>query len=385
MRRGVDAARQAGDHDKAGARQFGAEVLGDARPLAEALRPPTMRDGTEGQKGDVALHGDHRRRVVEHGPAAADSPASPRNSSRAPSFAARSSSRIRVRLGRHHRRAGSAAGAGEPRQRAERRGGGAVAGEQAAVGQRADAFGAGQAQAVDVVLLAHTGWFARARAGSCCPPAEGVPLGASATPCPLAGRCAARCRRAGGGCWRGGGINQHGNRQRKLNDAGIGQPPGEKNSRRCLPGTGNGSGRLAAVDEVVTGSADREHVLEAWGLDPGRPPEGQRHVADVLKEVLAALSAAAVQDVLVGTMVYGLHASAYQAIAVLSHPPFHNSMRHRQVICSALPCRLCSAPELSCAHSLTNQQPECVSIRSWYRLVGLECWPSCCWGSARSP
>jgi hypothetical protein len=59
------------------------------------------------------------------------------------------------------------------------------------------------------------------------------------------------------------------------------------------------------------GSADLELILEeAWGPDPGSPPEGQRHVADVLTDVLAALSAARVEYVLGGTMAYGLYARA---------------------------------------------------------------------------
>jgi len=58
------------------------------------------------------------------------------------------------------------------------------------------------------------------------------------------------------------------------------------------------------------GSADLELILEAWGLDPGSPPQGPRHVADVLRDMLAALSAATVEYVLAGTMAYGLYARA---------------------------------------------------------------------------
>ena len=58
------------------------------------------------------------------------------------------------------------------------------------------------------------------------------------------------------------------------------------------------------------GSADLELLLEAWGLDPGSPPEGQRHVADVLRDALAALSAATVEYVVASTMAYGLYARA---------------------------------------------------------------------------
>jgi hypothetical protein len=78
-----------------------------------------------------------------------------------------------------------------------------------------------------------------------------------------------------------------------------------------MPSTDNGSGRhRAAVNEVLMGSADLELILEAWGLDPGSPPQGPRHVADVLRDMPAALSAATVEYVLAGTMAYGLYARA---------------------------------------------------------------------------
>ena len=189
------------------------------RPLTEALRPPTSATARSGQQGGVAEDGDHRRGVVEPGKQRRVVRRRPAASSRAPSLAVRSSSRDRIRLGRHGGRVGLAAGAGEPGQRLERGGGGAEACEQAAVGDRADALGAGQAQAVDRVSgVARTGVVCLGTGGLLLPPAL-VPRG------PVL-RLAADARLGAGEQAADVGVvadeHQHGDRQRKLNDAGIG-------------------------------------------------------------------------------------------------------------------------------------------------------------------
>jgi hypothetical protein len=59
------------------------------------------------------------------------------------------------------------------------------------------------------------------------------------------------------------------------------------------------------------GSADLESVLKGlWPFDPESLPEGRRHIADVLKDVLTALDGDQVHYVLAGTMAYSLYARA---------------------------------------------------------------------------
>jgi hypothetical protein len=59
------------------------------------------------------------------------------------------------------------------------------------------------------------------------------------------------------------------------------------------------------------GSIDLERVLEGpWPFDLGSLPEGQRHIADILKDVLMALDGAQVRYALAGTMAYSLYARA---------------------------------------------------------------------------
>ncbi len=175
------------------------------RPLTEALSPPTSATARRARRaaspctaitGGVVAPGKQRWII-----------GIPQEKEPGAGFCGAVQFADHIRLGRHHGRVGLAAGAGQPRQRSECGGGSVEACEHAAVGHRADAFGASQAQAVGVVLLAHGGVLLAHEGGwsgtgkLLLPPGHG-PVGAGPTPCR---RCAARCRRAGGGCWRGGG------------------------------------------------------------------------------------------------------------------------------------------------------------------------------------
>ena len=68
MRRGVDAARQAGDDDEArGRRAASAMSRAKRRPLAEALRAPTTATARRVSRSRVAAHAEQRRRILDRG------------------------------------------------------------------------------------------------------------------------------------------------------------------------------------------------------------------------------------------------------------------------------------------------------------------------------
>ena len=123
MRGGVDAARQAGDHDQR-ARQVGGQRLGHALAVGRGVAAAHQRPR---RGAPAARHRPARRAPAAHrpaAPAAADSRARRRRSAGAPSASTASSSRCRIGGGRDRPAAPTAAGAGQGGQRVQRRGGG---------------------------------------------------------------------------------------------------------------------------------------------------------------------------------------------------------------------------------------------------------------------
>ena len=135
-------------------------------PLAEALRPPTMRDGTGGQSVRVAASSPAPGVRRPAGRAAPGSRACPGTACARRASPAR---RVRAgaRRGRGWRGRSRAAGAGETGDRIQRRLGAEVAAQQAAIGDRPDALGARQPQRASPVrcglLAAHAGAVRRRR------------------------------------------------------------------------------------------------------------------------------------------------------------------------------------------------------------------------------
>ena len=170
--RGVDAARQAGDHHQR-AREVGGQVLRHALAVGRGVAAADQGDRAAASSAGIAQHGDRGGRIVQQG-----------QQRRIVGFAgedhagAEAADGMQFALGIVRRRNGRgrrpAAGAGEPGQRVERGRGRPVARQQAAIGDRADTFGARQPQPV---------YRSDGASGFM-----------------LSGQCAARCLRAGGGC-----------------------------------------------------------------------------------------------------------------------------------------------------------------------------------------
>ncbi len=151
VRGGVDASGHAGDDDKPGACELGREILGDAAAVDRGVAAADQRDGPCGQQGRVALDGDHRRGVIEPGEQRRIVGV-PQQQQPGAELRGAFDLENRIGLGRHRRWVGPPAGFRQSREGLECRGGGGEAGQQVAVGDRANALGAGQPEAVDGVL-----------------------------------------------------------------------------------------------------------------------------------------------------------------------------------------------------------------------------------------
>ena len=159
MRGGVDAAGQAGDHDQAG-RQVVGQGLGHVLAVGGGVAAADHGDRRRGEQGGVALHRDDRRGVVEIGQqrrvvgvANEDQPAAEFCGLLEFPFG------VGGGWGRGGRRFPTRPG--EQRESGQGRRGRAVAGEQAAPGDRSDALGPGKPQALDGVF----GWHGLAPGG----------------------------------------------------------------------------------------------------------------------------------------------------------------------------------------------------------------------------
>jgi hypothetical protein len=113
--------------------------------LAEALRATDHRDHRRLQQLGMAQHGQYRRRVLDRGQACRVERLTPAHQARAEAV-----ERRQFRLGLTPRHRGDRAG--QPRQRVERRFRGAKAAQQCVEGDRADRFGAAEAQPVQALL-----------------------------------------------------------------------------------------------------------------------------------------------------------------------------------------------------------------------------------------
>ena len=177
--RGVDAAREAGDHHQR-ARQFGGQVLRHALAVGRGVAAADQGDRAVRQQRRVAQDGDGGGCIVQQGQQRRIVRLAREDHARAkPGESAQFAHGI---VGRRHglwRR--PTPGAGEARQSVQGGCGRSVARQQATVGDRADALGPGEAQPVYRV-----GWCRFRRFM-------------------LSDQCVARCLRPGGGCWSDGG------------------------------------------------------------------------------------------------------------------------------------------------------------------------------------
>ena len=214
-------------------------------PLAEALRPPTRRHRALRQQRRVAQHGDAAAAHRPAAPAAADSRARRAKIMRAPRRSTRVAVRARIVRRRDGRGGWPAAGAGEARQRVQRRRRRCRSGQQAAIGDRADALGA--------------------RPGAAGPVAS-AGVAASGGSCFLADAWLGACEQAADvGVVTG--EHQHGDHQRKLNDGRIGQHGGAESApARTRP--------APPARRSARGGHDQP---DGAGAQPDRPGGGDQH------------------------------------------------------------------------------------------------------------
>lgn len=180
MSGGVDATRQARDHDESRVAEIAREPCGEFQPGGGGVARADDGDAGPQQHIDPAENGDQRRGGVDRLKRGRISALAEGEQTPAEPVQRRN---LALGLGLRTDPDGPAGLAREIRQGLQRRRGAAIAVHQRAEGARADAFAADQPQPVETLAIVEDD------------PSHGR-LSPSVRSCP-------RCRRAGGRCWRG--------------------------------------------------------------------------------------------------------------------------------------------------------------------------------------
>ena len=152
MAGGVDAARQAGDDDKARGAKIARQPLGETQARGRGIARADDRDRRQMQHGGLAAHGQERRGVVHHLQPARIFRLCERDESDAERLR-RLELALAVVAGMDAGGAARAAAAGKIGERRQRRAGAAVMVDQRPEGARADIVAADEAKPIEPLLL----------------------------------------------------------------------------------------------------------------------------------------------------------------------------------------------------------------------------------------